>query len=81
MRDCVRYTTGTFFYTLVLVVPVLSVALWGLKFELVWSDLENNLKAWLFVYSASGIFQLINYFKVVRLLMLTLLDDNSEADA
>ena len=56
MRDCVRYTTGTFFYTLVLVVPVLSVALWVLKFELVWSDYENNLKAWLFVYSASGIF-------------------------
>ena len=80
MGNCVKYTTGTFFYTLMLVVPILSVAHWVLEFETVWSDQDNHLKPWLFIYSASGIFQVMNFLLVVRRLMLPLLEEYNEVE-
>ena len=38
------------------------------------------MKPWLFVYSASGIFQVMNYWLVVRKLMLALLADDDELE-
>ena len=58
------------------IVPVLSVGLWISKFELVWSDQNNNLKSWLFTYSASGIFQVINYLTVIREIIRTLTEES-----
>ena len=58
------------------VVPVLSVGLWISKFKLVWSDHNNNLKSWLFTYSASGIFQVINHLTVIQQIIGTLIDDS-----
>ena len=58
------------------IVPVLSVGLWISKFELVWSDQNNNLKSWLFTYSASGIFQVINYLTVIREIIGTLTEES-----
>ena len=72
---------GIFFYTLTIIVPVLSVGLWASKFQLVWSDQNNNLKSWLFTYSASGIFQIINYLTVIHDIIKTLTDESEDQAA
>ena len=58
------YLAGTCLYTLMIIVPILSLGLWFLKFKLVFSDETNHLRPWMLVYSLSGILQVI-YFKLV----------------
>ena len=51
---------------MIIIVPILAVGLWVTKYQLVWQDEDNHLKPWLFVYAASGIFQIIHYIFYVR---------------
>ena len=46
---------------MMIAVPLLNCVLWASKFELVWSDENNHLKPWMFVYFTSGICQIIHY--------------------
>ena len=56
------------FYTMVVIVPVLIIGLWFVKYDLTWSDENNHMQSWLFACAAIGACQIIHYFSHVRIL-------------